>query len=122
MVGVVNRYGSTFPVQSPVPTGLSEWVSTRILGVSPVFWIGVGLTIVLIVVLRYTAVGRRFQAVGANPVASHVVGVRVSLNQIFVYVVAAVLYAMAGVALAGLLRTPGVAVGTSISSARSRRW
>ena len=111
VIGVVNRYGSTFPVSSPVPRGLSEWTSNRILGVSPVFWGGVALTIVLILGLRYTAIGRRFQVVGANPVASHVVGVRVNLNQILVYVVAAVFYALAGVALAGLLRTPGVAVG-----------
>jgi ribose transport system permease protein len=110
---VVNRYGSTFPVQSPVPTGLSDWTSARVLGVSPIFWIGVGLTILLIVGLRYTAAGRRFQAVGANPVASHVVGVRVSVNQILAYVVAAVFYAIAGIALAGLLRTPGVAVGST---------
>jgi ribose transport system permease protein len=63
-------------------------------------------------VLRSTAVGRRFQVVGANPVASGIVGVRVNLNQILVYVVAAVFYAIAGVALAGLIRNPGVAVGT----------
>ena len=50
---------------------------------------------------------------GANPVASHVVGVRVNLHQIVVYVVAAIFYAIAGVALAGLLRNPGVAVGTT---------
>jgi ribose transport system permease protein len=112
VVGVVNRYGSTFPVQSPVPPGLSDWTSSRVLGVSPVFWVGVAITIVLILGLRYTAVGRRFQVVGANPVASHVVGVRVNLNQILVYVVAAVFYAIAGVALAGLIRNPGVAVGT----------
>jgi ribose transport system permease protein len=111
--GVVNRYGSTFPVQSPVPPGMSGWTSTRIFGVSPFFWIGVGLTIVLAVGLRYTATGRRFQAVGANPVASHVVGVRVTSNQILVYVVAAVFYAIAGIALAGLLRTPGVSVGST---------
>jgi ribose transport system permease protein len=110
--GVVNRYGSQIPVQSPVPTGLSEWTSSRFLGISPVFWTGVGLMTVLVVALRFTTVGRRFQAVGANPVASHVVGVRVSLNQILVYVVAALCYAIAGVALAGLLRNPGVAVGT----------
>jgi ribose/xylose/arabinose/galactoside ABC-type transport system permease subunit len=113
VTGVVNRYGSTFPVSSPVPSGLSDWASTRILGVSPIFWMGVGFTALLIVGLRYTAVGRRFQGVGANPVASHVVGVRVNLNQILVYVVAATFYAIAGVALAGLLRTPGVAVGTT---------
>jgi ribose transport system permease protein len=112
VVGVVNRYGSKFPVQSPVPKGLSEWTSTRILGVSPVFWIGVGLTLLLIVGLRYTATGRRFQGVGANPVASHVLGVRVTVNQILAYVAAAICYAIAGVALAGLIRTPGVAVGT----------
>jgi ribose transport system permease protein len=111
VIGVVNRYGSTFPTSSPVPRGLSEWTSNRVSGVSPVFWVGAALTIVLILGLRYTAVGRRFQVVGANPVASHVVGVRVNLNQILVYVVAAVFYALAGVALAGLLRTPGVAVG-----------
>jgi ribose transport system permease protein len=113
VIGVVNRYGSRFPVQSPVPTGLSDWISARAFGVSPIFWIGAGLTLFLVVGLRYTAVGRRFQAVGANPVASHVVGVRVTVNQILVYVVAAVLYAIAGVALAGLLRTPGVSVGST---------
>lgn len=112
VIGLVNRYGRTFPVQSPVPRGLSEWTSTRVLGVSPVFWVGAVATILLILGLRYTAVGRRFQGVGANPVATHVVGVRVNLNQILVYVVAAVFYATAGVALAGLLRNPGVAVGT----------
>jgi Ribose/xylose/arabinose/galactoside ABC-type transport systems, permease components len=37
----------------------------------------------------------------------------VNLNQILVYVVAAVFYAIAGVALAGLLRNPGVGAGTT---------
>lgn len=111
VIGVVNRYGRTFAVQSPVPTGLSNWTTTRILGVSPIFWIGVVITVVLIVAFRYSTVGRRFQVVGANPVASNVVGVRVTLNQITAYVAAASLYAIAGVALAGLIRTPGVAVG-----------
>jgi ribose/xylose/arabinose/galactoside ABC-type transport system permease subunit len=109
VIGVVNRYGRTFPVQSQVPAGWSGWTFTRIFGMSPVFWLGLLLTIALILGFRYTSVGRRFQVVGANPVASHVVGIRVNLNQILVYVVAAVFYAFAGVALAGLLRTPGVA-------------
>jgi ribose/xylose/arabinose/galactoside ABC-type transport system permease subunit len=46
-------------------------------------------------------------------VASHVVGVRVNLHQILVYVVAAIFYAIAGMALAGLLRNPGVGAGTT---------
>jgi ribose transport system permease protein len=112
VVGVVSRYVETFPVQSAVPLGLSDWAATRVLGVSPIFWVGVVFTLVLIVGLRYTSVGRRFQVVGANPVSSHVMGVRVTLAQTLVYVVAAVLYAMAGVALAGLLRNPGVNIGS----------
>jgi ribose transport system permease protein len=111
-IGAVFRYGSRFPVQNPVPVGWSDWVTHRILGVSAVFWIGLALTIFLSLGLRYTAVGRRFQAVGANPVASYAVGVRVSLNQILAYVVAAVFYAAAGLALAGLIGRPGAFVGT----------
>jgi ribose transport system permease protein len=112
VIGVVNRYGRTFPVQSQVPTGWSSWTFTRIFGMSPVFWLGLLLTAVLILGFRYTSVGRRFQVVGANPVASRVVGIRVNGHQILVYVVAAMFYAFAGVALAGLLRTPGVAAQT----------
>jgi ribose transport system permease protein len=109
-VGVINRYGRTFPVQTQAPSAWIEWTTSRSLGVSNVFWVGAGITRLLILGFRYTAVGRRFQGVGANPVAAQVVGIRVNLHQILVYVVAALFYAAAGVALAGLLRTPGVAV------------
>jgi ribose transport system permease protein len=111
-VGITSRYVRTFPVQSPVPAGLSDWAASRFLGVSPIFWVGVAITALFMVALRYTSVGRRFQVVGANPVSSHVIGLRVTLTQILVYVVAAVLYAIAGVALAGLLRNPGVNIGS----------
>ena len=112
VAGVVSRYVRTFPVQSAVPEALSEWTATRVLGISPIFWIGLAMTVMLILALRYTAGGRRFKVVGANPVASSVVGLRVTFNQIFVYVGAAMLYAVAGVALAGLLRNPGVNIGS----------
>jgi len=112
VVGLVSRYATTFPIQTAVPLGLSGWASSRFLGVSPIFWIGVAVTLGCILALRYTTVGRRFQVVGANPVSSQVVGVRVMLNQTLVYVVAAVLYAVAGIALAAQLRNPGVNIGS----------
>jgi ribose transport system permease protein len=112
VTGVVFRYASTFTVQNPVPEGLSDWVINRIFGVSAVFWLGILVTILVSLVLRYTTAGRRFQVVGANPVAARVVGVRVNSNQIMAYVFAALLYATAAVALAGLLRRPGVSVGS----------
>ena len=109
VIGAVNRYD--FPVQAQVPPALSAWTANRIWGVSPIFWIGLGLTILVTVALRYTTIGRKFQVVGANPVSARVVGVRVTLYQISAYVVAAVLYSLAGAALAGLYRTPAVNVG-----------
>lgn len=113
VIGVVNRYGRTFPVQRPVPASLSDWASSRFFGVSPVFWVGVGITLLFVLAFRYTTVGRRFQVVGANPVASQVVGVRVTMNQIGAYVLAAVLYAGAGIALAADIETPGVSSGSA---------
>lgn len=113
VMGLIGRYVLTFPVQSSVPPSLAEWASMRILGISPVFWIGAGVTLLLIVALRYTTVGRRFQVVGANPMASNVLGIRVTLNQILVYVVAAIFYAIAGIALAGILRNPGVNIASA---------
>jgi ribose transport system permease protein len=112
VIGVVNRYVRTFPIQSAVPKGLSDWTGNRILGVSPIFWVGIAVTLLLIITLRYTTMGRRFKAVGANPVSSQVVGVRVTFTQILVYVVAAMFYAVAGIALAGLIRNPGVNIGS----------
>ncbi|WP_116999394.1 ABC transporter permease [Desertimonas flava] len=112
VAGIVSRYVKTFPIQSAVPLGLSDWASSRFLGISPIFWIGAAVTVASIVILRYTTMGRRFQVVGANPVSSQVVGVRVTLTQTMVYVVAAMLYAVAGIALAGQLRNPGVNIGT----------
>lgn len=111
VAGIANRYYTTVAIQKPVPPALSEWAKGSFLGVTRIFWIGVGLTIVLMVVFRFTGIGRRFQVVGANPVASTVLGLRVNLNQMLAYVVAAVLYATAGVLLAADLRAPGITVG-----------
>ena len=109
--GVANRYYTSVAIQKPVPPRLSEWANGSFLGATPIFWIGVALAIVLMVVFRFTGLGRRFQVIGANPVASTVVGLRVNLNQMLAYVVAAILYAGAGVLLAAYLRSPGVTVG-----------
>jgi ribose/xylose/arabinose/galactoside ABC-type transport system permease subunit len=111
VTGFVNRYHKTFAIQSSVPSGFADWINVRHFGVSRIFWVSVVLTILLIIGFRYTTMGRRFQAVGANPVASHVAGLRVTVNQISAYVVAAMLYAIAGMLIAALLRNPGVTIG-----------
>lgn len=111
VTGIVNRYYTSTAIQNSVPAGLSTWVSTRFLGVSRIFWIGVVITILLILLLRYTTTGRKFQIIGANPTASLVSGLKVNINQMSAYIVAAILYAIAGVLMGAFLRNPGVTFG-----------
>ncbi len=109
--GLAIRYYTSVAIQTPVPPALKAWTSARFLGVTRTFWIGVAITLVLIVVFRFTTPGRRFQVVGANPTASWIAGLRVNVNQMSAYVVAAILYAVAGILLAAYLRTLSITFG-----------
>jgi ribose transport system permease protein len=85
-----------------VPEDLSSWAARKPLGVSAIFWTGAAITIVIALILRYTAAGRRFQVVGANPRAAWMAGIRVRTHVVVAYVAAGVLYATAAVLLAGV--------------------
>lgn len=111
VLGASFRYFTGVAIQTPVPEALSDWTSGRLLGVTRIFWVGVALTIIFVLVFRYATAGRRFQAIGANPVASRIVGLRVNLGQVSAYVFAAVLYAIAGILLASFLKTPSISIG-----------
>ena len=85
-----------------VPGGLSSWSAQKPLGISAVFWTGAALALAVALALRYTAAGRRFQAVGANPRAAWMAGVHVRTHVVAAYVIAGALYASAAVLLAGV--------------------
>jgi ribose transport system permease protein len=84
-----------------VPSGLSNWATSKPLGASNIFWLGAAITIVVALVLRYTVVGRRFQAVGANPRGAWMAGLHVRTYVVLAYTAAGMLYAGAAVLLAG---------------------
>jgi ribose transport system permease protein len=111
VMGLAIKYYTGVAIQTPVPEGLSAWTSTRFLGVTRTFWVGVLVTVVLIVIFRYTTLGRRFQVVGANPTASWIAGLRVNLNQVTAYVAAAILYGIAGILMAAFLQTISITIG-----------
>ena len=96
------KYSRSVAEESDVPSGLSSWAEDKPLGISSVFWTGAAITLAVALVLRYTAVGRRFQAVGANPRAAWMAGVHVRTHVVFAYTAAGVLYAVAAVLLAGV--------------------
>src|SRR6266542_1457716 len=68
------RYSRENTNSLQVPEALTSWATDKPLGISAVFWTGAAITIAVALALRYTAPGRRFQAVGANPRAAWMAG------------------------------------------------
>ena len=102
VLAVAIRYSREVTSQSLVPSSLSSWAAEKPLGISVVFWAGAAITLAVALALRYTAPGRRFQAVGANPTAAWMAGLRVRTHVVFAYTAAGTLYAMATILLAGI--------------------
>jgi ribose transport system permease protein len=108
-----SKYAREHTISLQVPDSLSSWAGQKPLGISAVFWAGAAIAVALALVLRYTAPGRRFQAVGANPTAAWMAGLRVRSHVVFAYVAAGLLYAVAAILLAGVRITIDPAFGAS---------
>jgi ribose/xylose/arabinose/galactoside ABC-type transport system permease subunit len=109
--GVTVGYARTIANESAAPPGFSSWTINEFLGVSWMFWVGVFLTVALALGLRGTTVGRRFQIVGANRRAAWIAGVHVQRYVVLAYVIASVLYGVAGILLVGFIRSPSIDLG-----------
>jgi ribose transport system permease protein len=93
---------------APAPPALSSFALARtILGIPNTAIVAVILLVSIAAVIRFTAAGRRFVAVGANPVAAYAAGIPVARYLVATYVAAALCYALAGVLLTGFLSIPG---------------
>jgi ribose transport system permease protein len=102
-------YGAVFAVSGGVPqtttTLLADIAAGENLGVPNSVWFALAALAVVAFVMKKTVAGRRFEAIGANPVAARSVGLSLRL-QIVAYVYAQLLYCLAGILLAGITREP----------------
>ncbi|MGF1627239.1 MAG: ABC transporter permease [Alphaproteobacteria bacterium] len=112
VAGLTLWYREGLPPESGVPPLLAALGGLRILGLNFSVWVTLLLVIVLSVVLRKTVAGRRFAAVGANPRAAHIAGIGVARYQIAAFLLAALLYCVAGILLSAFIRNPTLEVGT----------
>jgi ribose transport system permease protein len=97
-----SKYAREHTISLQVPDDLAAWAARKPLGVTAVFWTGAAIAVVVALVFRYTAAGRRFQAVGANPRAAWMAGLRVRSHVVFAYTAAGVLYSVAAILLAAV--------------------
>ncbi len=94
-----------------MPASFSAWITAPLLGLNNVEWTAIGISILLILLFRYTEVGRKFQSVGANPTAAWILGLQVNGYVILAYMSAAFLYGLSGILLAGFLQSPSLVLG-----------
>jgi ribose transport system permease protein len=85
---------------------LSNFTNNKFFGLPHSIYFGIIATIIVTLIVKRTVIGRRFEAVGANPRAAHATGLNVTRYQIGGYVSAQILYCTAGVILGGVISQP----------------
>lgn len=95
------------------PPALASFAFGRVLGVSYLLLIALALVAGVAFVVRRTATGRRFVAIGTSATAARAAGMPVRRYQATTYSLAAVCYGLAGMLAAGFLQTPGLSAGDS---------
>jgi ribose transport system permease protein len=103
-------YAAVFVVSGGVPktttTLLAAIAGGETFGLPNSIYFALAALLVVSFILKKTVAGRRFEAIGANPLAARAVGLRVRLHQLLAYVYAQLLYCMAGLLIAGVTREP----------------
>ena len=111
-------YGGVFAVSGGVPSIttdlLADIAGGETLGLPNAIYFALAALAVVSFVLKKTVIGRRFEAIGANPLAARAAGLRVQLHQFMAYVLAQLLYCMAGILIAGITREPTAFQGDTL--------
>jgi ribose transport system permease protein len=113
VVGLNYAYANGLPIQLADPAGFIELSLGEFLGIPyPVYAMFV-VAGVAWVVLNRTAPGYQMQAVGGNPVAARLSGIRVDRIRTLVFVIAGVCAALTGILLAARTGSGAVDAGDS---------
>ncbi len=111
-------YGAVFAVSGGVPKTttplLAEIAGGKTAGIPHSVLFAAVILAIVSFGLKKTVMGRRFEAIGANPLAAHAAGLRVRSYQAAAYVMAQLHYCVAGILIAGITREPTAFQGDSL--------
>jgi ribose transport system permease protein len=99
IAGLIDAYSNGLPIVEGISEKLTNTGAETALGVPKLTWIVAVIAIVVYYVLAQTPFGRRLTAIGSNPEAARLVGVRVDRLVFTSYVLAGTLAGIAGVLL-----------------------
>lgn len=112
-VGVNYAVAGGTPVGLPDPAGFIQLTLGRFLGVPYPVYMMLGLAAVLWFVLNRTVLGQSMQAVGGNPVAARLSGIRVERVRVFAFVICGICAGLTGILLASRTGSAAVSGGDS---------
>lgn len=108
-------YGFVMSISQGIPRSttplLLEVVSGSTFGVPNTVYFAGAVLLIVIITLRKTVPGRRFEAIGANEATAATAGLRVKTHQASAYVWAQLLYCLAGILIAGVISEPNGFMG-----------
>jgi ribose transport system permease protein len=103
-------YGGVFAFSGGVPRITTDLLASiaggEMFGIGNTVFFAILILALVWFVMKRTVAGRRFEAIGANPLAARAVGLSVRRYQMTAYVLAQVLYCIAGILIAGVTTQP----------------
>lgn len=111
-------YGLVFAISGGAPRSTTALLASvaggSTLGIPNAALFALVTLALVALVMKKTVAGRRFETIGANPVAARAVGLRVRTHQLLAYVWAQLAYCLAGILLAGITNQPTAFQGDSL--------
>lgn len=103
-------FGAVLGISGGIPRTTTRLLSSiaggRTLGVPNAVLIALAVLVLVMLLVKKTVAGRRFEAVGASPAAARATGLRYRTHRGAAYVWAQLLFATAGIMLAGITNQP----------------
>jgi len=108
-------YGLVMAISHGIPRettpNLKNAITGSTIGIPNSVWIAVLTLALVILVLRKTVAGRRFESIGASENVAKTTGLRVRSHQALAYLWGQLLYTLAGIMIAGVISSPNGFMG-----------
>ena len=110
-------FGAVLGISGGIPRTTTRLLSTiaggRTVGIPNAVLFALGILALVMLLVKKTVAGRRFEAVGASPAAARATGLRYRTHRGAAYVWSQLLFATAGILLAGITNQPTAFQGNS---------
>ena len=114
LVGFQQKVAPDGTVSLGLPLNFGTWGQGSVLGVRYVVWIAVAVLVFLHLLLRVTVLGRHMYAIGSNPEAARLAGIRIGWISVIAFTISGLACGLAGFLTASLFGLGSAQAGGSL--------